>query len=249
MRARYAPEIGDLVVGRIVEVQTKRWKVDLGGALLAHLPLSAINLPGGILRKRTGTDELAIRSFFREGELLVAEVQAIHSGDGSASLHTRSLKYGKLRNGVFLAVKGVGGRGTVVRSRRQVWTVDTAHGGGQVDVYLGVNGYVWICKHASAEQGKQQIAITKLEEGASETMYESRNEYIAPETRREIARLAGCVMALVEGGARVDEEMVMRAYEASLDIEAEDGEGDDRGYLGGEQGRRVVERVLEAGRE
>ncbi|KAL8990019.1 MAG: hypothetical protein Q9169_008227 [Polycauliona sp. 2 TL-2023] len=28
LRARYTPEIGDLVVGRIVSVETKRWKVD-----------------------------------------------------------------------------------------------------------------------------------------------------------------------------------------------------------------------------
>ena len=64
-------------------------------------------------------------------------------------------------------------------------------------------------------------------------------------TRREIARLAGCIRALVEGGARIDEEMVMRAYEASLDVEAEqmvDQGAEGRGYLGGETGRRVAER-------
>ena len=35
-----------------------------------------------------------MRTFFEEGDLLVAEVQAFF-GDGSMSLHTRSLKYGK----------------------------------------------------------------------------------------------------------------------------------------------------------
>ncbi|KAF3357985.1 hypothetical protein VdG1_05650 [Verticillium dahliae VDG1] len=71
LRARYTPEIGDLVVGRIVEVQPKRWRVDVGASQLATLQISAINLPGGILRKRTDTDELQIRSFFAEGDLLV----------------------------------------------------------------------------------------------------------------------------------------------------------------------------------
>ena len=78
LRARYTPEIGDLVVGRIVEVQAKRWRVDVGAPVLAGLPLSAINLPGGILRKRTDTDELQIRTFFSEGDLLVAEVQSLY---------------------------------------------------------------------------------------------------------------------------------------------------------------------------
>ncbi|KAL2045263.1 hypothetical protein N7G274_002346 [Stereocaulon virgatum] len=254
LRARYTPEIGDLVVGRIVEVQTKRWKVDLSAPLLAHLPLSAINLPGGILRKRTTTDELAIRSFFSEGDLLVAEVQSLYQ-DGAASLHTRSLKYGKLRNGVFLAVSGTGGGAGVVRARRQVWTVHTGNGGGEVDVVLGVNGYIWICKHSGGElvegKGGAQVSITRIEDAVGESMYSNRNDKIGSATRREIARLAGVVRALVEGGVRVDEEMVMRGYEASLggeDMEDddEDGGGESAEYLGGEKGKRIVERALAA---
>lgn len=37
-----------------------------------------------------------MRTFFQEGDLLVAEVQAFFA-DGAMSLHTRSLKYGKVR--------------------------------------------------------------------------------------------------------------------------------------------------------
>ncbi|KZF18997.1 exosome complex exonuclease RRP4 [Xylona heveae TC161] len=245
LRARYTPEIGDLVVGRIVEVQSKRWRVDVAAPLLASLPLSAINLPGGILRKRTSTDELQIRTFFSEGDLLVAEVQSIFQ-DGSASLHTRSLKYGKLRNGIFLSVSGTGGGGGVVRSRRQVWTVHTARGGGEVDVVLGVNGYVWISKHVATE-GADGVSITRLEENVSSSIYSSQNDEIDPATRREIARLAGCIRALVENGVRVDEEMVMRSYEASLEIEVEAEAADGRegaDYLGGDRGRKVVEMAL-----
>jgi hypothetical protein len=36
-----------------------------------------------------------MRQFFEEGDLLVAEVQAFF-GDGTMSLHTRSLTYGKV---------------------------------------------------------------------------------------------------------------------------------------------------------
>jgi len=205
----------------------------VAGAQLAQLPLSAINLPGGIQRKRTGADELQIRTFFAEGDLVVAEVQSLFQ-DGGAALHTRSLKYGKLRNGLFLAVAGAGGGGGVVRARRQVWTVRTGNGGGDVDVVLGVNGYVWIAKRV--EDG-----------GVGGAMYSSQNEEIGPATRVEIARLAGCIRALVEGGVRVDEEMVMRAYRASLDVMDEEGgdvESGSRDYLGGERGRDVVAAVL-----
>lgn len=47
--ARYAGEVGDVVVGRIVEVQQKRWKVDTFSRLESVLLLSSINLPGGVL--------------------------------------------------------------------------------------------------------------------------------------------------------------------------------------------------------
>ncbi|KAH9218879.1 hypothetical protein DL95DRAFT_360100 [Leptodontidium sp. 2 PMI_412] len=235
LRARYTPEIGDLVVGRIVEVQAKRWRVDVGAPVLAGLPLSAINLPGGILRKRTDTDELQIRTFFSEGDLLVAEVQSLYQ-DGSASLHTRSLKYGKLRNGVFMSVTGTGGGGGVVRSRRQVWTIETVSGGGKVDIILGVNGYIWISKHVEVAGG--DTAVTRMEEVVSSTVYSSQNDEIGPETRREISRIRGVINLLVEEGIRVDEDMVMKGYETAVLVESEDGE--NSGYLGGETGKKVL---------
>ncbi|KAJ3197513.1 Exosome complex component RRP4, partial [Dinochytrium kinnereticum] len=72
LRARFNGEIGDVVVGRILEVGQKRWKVDIAGKQDAVLPLAAVDLPGGEL----------------------AEIQAFFH-DGAVSLHTRSLKYGK----------------------------------------------------------------------------------------------------------------------------------------------------------
>ena len=176
-------------------------------------------------------------------------MQSIYQ-DGAASLHTRSLKYGKLRNGVFLAVSGTGGGGGVVRARRQVWTVSTGNGGGEVDVVLGVNGYIWICKHSGGElvdgKGGRDVGISNLEERVGEGMYEGRNELIGEATRREIGRLTGCVRALVKAGVRVDEEMVMGAYEAGLDmVDNEDG-GEGGEYWGGERGKRVVPEAIAA---
>lgn len=233
------------MVGRIIEVQSKRWRVDVGAPLLAGLPLSAINLPGGILRKRTETDELQIRTFFSEGDLLVCEVQSLHN-DGSASLHTRSLKYGKLRNGVFHAVSGTGGGGGVVRSRRQLLTIEGANGGGMIDVILGVNGYIWISRHveaAAAVEGK----ITSMEESTSSTAYSSQNDEIEPETRREIARIKGVITCLVEGGLRVDEDMVVKGYQAAVELAMEaEVDGVTGDYLGGEYGKRLIKSLTGA---
>ena len=127
-------------------MQQKRWKVDTFSRLESVLLLSSINLPGGVLvsqqffylnslcslsslsvslccciysqRRRSAEDELMMRTYFTEGDLISvsqqkatptpndtlccmyiqAEVQQVFS-DGSLSLHTRSLKYGKVVNG------------------------------------------------------------------------------------------------------------------------------------------------------
>lgn len=46
-------------------------------------------------RRRSAEDEQMMRKHLQEGDLISAEVQNIFS-DGSLSLHTRSLKYGKV---------------------------------------------------------------------------------------------------------------------------------------------------------
>ena len=45
---RYNPEVGDLVLGRIVEVGPLRWRVEANARQDAVLMLSSVNLPGGV---------------------------------------------------------------------------------------------------------------------------------------------------------------------------------------------------------
>lgn len=47
--SRYNGEIGDVVIGRIIEVQQRRWKVETHAKLDSSLLLSSVNLPGGEL--------------------------------------------------------------------------------------------------------------------------------------------------------------------------------------------------------
>ena len=54
-------------------------------------------------RRKSAEDELAMREFLVEGDVISAEVQQIFH-DGALGLHTRSLKYGKLAHGSMVAV-------------------------------------------------------------------------------------------------------------------------------------------------
>lgn len=58
----------------IPQLAGKRWKVDLASRHEASLLLSAVNLPGGIQRRRNAEDELRMREVFKEGDLLSVSV-------------------------------------------------------------------------------------------------------------------------------------------------------------------------------
>ena len=133
--ARYVGEVGDVVVGRVREVGSKRWRVDVRGRQDAVLLLSAANLAGGAQRRRTSEDQLSMRAMLREGDLVSAEVHSVFA-DGSLSLHARSLKYGRLENGLLVAVAP----GLVKRIKQHFVSLPELH----VDLILGLNGLVWI---------------------------------------------------------------------------------------------------------
>jgi exosome complex component RRP4 len=101
-----------------------------------------------------------MRTFFEEGDLLVAEVQSLF-GDGSISLHTRSLRYGKLRNGQLVIIA----RGLVRRLKSHFFSLPCG-----VDVIMGLNGYIWISKHVKEAD---QVG----EEGFdAESVYSNKND-------------------------------------------------------------------------
>ena len=104
-----------------------------------------------------------MRTFFEEGDLLVAEVQAFFS-DGAMSLHTRSLRYGKVRRAplsfcggpptlTLTATQLRNGQLVVVPPAliRRLKSHFTALPCG-VDLILGLNGFVWVSKHVAASE-------------------------------------------------------------------------------------------------
>lgn len=62
--------------------------------------LGSVNLPGGVLRRKSESDELQMRNFLKEGDLLNCEVQTIFN-NGIASLHTRSFKIWEIKKWDF----------------------------------------------------------------------------------------------------------------------------------------------------
>lgn len=222
LRTRYNGEIGDIVVGRVIEVQVsqKRWKIDTNSRLDSILLLSSINLPGGELRRKTSEDELMMKSFFQEGDLISAEVQSIYT-DGALSLHTRSLKYGKLgKHGIEHQSHSIisndllshnrikTGQGILVRvspsliERKKVHFHNLPCG---ASLILSNNGNIWICETLSQAVESGGFAINMNE--------------VQIETRTNIARLRNCILILAKHKMMLYDTSILFCYEESMNYE------------------------------
>lgn len=197
-KTRYNGEVGDVVVGRISEVGQKRWRVDTHARMDSVLLLSGVNLPGGELRKRSAVDELLMRDYLVEGDLIVAEVQSEFQ-DGSLSLHTRNLKYGKLPQGVVIRVSS----SLVKRCKTHMHNL---HCG--ATVILGNNGYIWIgpVMHPDMDLSLRDVKRSNIKKS----------------DREVIARLRNCICALANYGVLLYDTSVTFAYEASLKFDVKD---------------------------
>ncbi|KAG0466379.1 hypothetical protein HPP92_017959 [Vanilla planifolia] len=123
LRARYKPEIGDTIVGRVIESR-------------CCSDAQSMNLPDGIQRRRTAVDELNMEHL-EENDVICAEVRGFqHDG---LHLQARSQKYGKLERGQLLKVDPY-----LVKRRKQHFHHLERFG---VDLILGCNGFVWVGEH------------------------------------------------------------------------------------------------------
>jgi len=198
-KTRYNGEIGDVVVGRVVGVQQKRWKVDINSRLDGVLLLSSVNLPGGELRRRGAEDELSMRAYLVEGDLVSAEVQNIW-GDGSLSLHTRSLKYGKLGQGVLVTVSP----SLIKRRKTHFHSLPVG-----ASIILGNNGLVWL--HPSSQGGEGEGEAS----GAGAGGFSADLGVVGHEQREVLARLRAVVVSLASNGCMLWDTSIMYGWEAS----------------------------------
>jgi len=138
-----------------------------------------------------------MRNFFEEGDLLVAEVQAFVA-DGAMSLHTRSLKYGKLRNGQLVSVPPV----LIRRLKSHFCSLPSG-----VDLILGLNGYIWISKHVRDYEMEGEEGFD------SEAVYSNQNDDIDDATRTAIARVSNIIRVLASRSVPITDAIVLEAYE------------------------------------
>ncbi|KAJ0984523.1 hypothetical protein J5N97_002879 [Dioscorea zingiberensis] len=213
LRARYKPEIGDIIVGRVIEVAPKRWRLEINFTQDAVLMLSSMNLPDGIQRRRTAVDELNMRSIFEEDDVICAEVRGFQH-DGSLQLQARSQKYGKLERGQLLTAPPY-----LVKRRKQHFHHLEDYG---VDLIIGCNGFMWVGEHIeTGENDMLEDQENQLEKDGNSNAkpmgsQDEEKTFTPLETRRHICRIANAVRLLSALGFTLSLEAIIDTVKLSF---------------------------------
>lgn len=202
----YRGHVGDLIVGRILEVQTNRWKVQISDShRAAQLPLSGVHLPGGVQRVRTQQDSREMRQLFHEGDLVSAEVHNVQS-DGTLALHTRSLRYGKLENGCLIIVPPA----LVAKRKNHFCEI------GNISLLLGTNGYIWI------QRALPDLEDAQLAEHKEKLKKQHKETPVLSDEREKIARIRNSIECLAKVHLMVTPEHIEQVVKTSPPIRTEE---------------------------
>jgi exosome complex component RRP4 len=185
-----------------------------------------------VQRRKSAEDELAMREFLVEGDVISAEVQQIFH-DGALGLHTRSLKYGKLAHGsmvavssklikrcknhfhelpcgVFLVLGTLRLLGSAVGSVKHQFLI------GVLKIYAGTNGYVWMGAPPPV------VEAANDEDEAAAALAAAAPIEVSPELRDCIARVRNVVVALAQELIGIFDTTIALAYEDSLEFATRD---------------------------
>jgi exosome complex component RRP4 len=206
LKAKYTPETGDVVVGRINMISSKRWKVDINSRQEAVLQLSSVNLPTGQQRRRNEADELNMSLLFDTADVISAEVQSLFQ-DGAANLHARSTKYGRLSRGVLVEVCP-----SLVKRLPQHFHALEVTPGVFIEVLIGCNGFIWV--------GSPGAATSKQATNEKSKTHEEELILVDKQERENIVRVANCVRALDELFFYVTPQSIMSIYKQSEGMDA-----------------------------
>jgi exosome complex component RRP4 len=152
----YAPLIGDLVIGKVVETNMNSWTVDINAPYLATLRGSdALNKPFKPQR-----DDLA--RFLDVGDLIVACVTA-YDRTRAPSLTIREPGLGKIQNGQIMKVtptkipRIIGRKGSMINLLKE---------NTKCQITVGQNGIIHIKSKNPEDEVKAIDAIQKIEDEA-----------------------------------------------------------------------------------
>ena len=197
LRGKYRPEIGDKVIGKITDVSSVKWRVDINARDTAILkPRDAMDVydkrsqrggqrgggrGGGGDRRSSREMEAETMKKFGLGDMLIAKIMAVDRVS-DPTLTTVGESLGKIKDGTIIHVdvpkipRIIGKKGSMIKLLKDMTTCR---------LFMAKNGLVWI-KGASPELETLCIdAIRKIEREAHTTGLTDRIQYYIQENKKE----------------------------------------------------------------
>lgn len=189
LRGKYRPEIGDKVIGKITDVSSVKWRVDINARDTAILkPRDAMDTydkrsqRGGRGGGRSSREEEArTMKKFGLGDMLIAKIVAVDRVS-DPTLTTVGESLGKIKEGTIISVdvpkipRIIGKKGSMIKLLKDMTTCR---------LFIGKNGRVWIRGSKPELENLCIDAIRKIEREAHTTGLTDRIQYYIQEKKKE----------------------------------------------------------------
>jgi exosome complex component RRP4 len=191
LRGKYRPEIGDKVIGKITDVSSVKWRVDINARDTATLrPKDAMDVydkrsqrggRGGGGGRSSREFEAEAMDKFGLGDMMIAKIVSVDRVS-DAVLTTVGESLGKIKDGTIITVdvpkipRIIGKKGSMIKLLKDLTNCR---------LFIAKNGLVWI-KGPNPELENLCIeAIRKIEREAHTTGLTDRTQYYIQEKKKD----------------------------------------------------------------
>ncbi|MBN2154785.1 MAG: RNA-binding protein [Candidatus Lokiarchaeota archaeon] len=186
LRGKYRPEIGDKVIGKIVDITSVKWRVDINakdtGILKPRDAIDVYDKRSQRGRKKSSRElEAEAMKMYELGDMLIANVVSVDRVSDPV-LTTVGESLGKIDEGTIIGIdvpkipRIIGKKGSMIKLLKDLTTCR---------LFIAKNGLVWV-KGATSEYEKLCIeAIRKIEREAHTTGLTDRINYYIQEKKKE----------------------------------------------------------------
>ncbi len=157
----YIPKIGDMVVGRVDEVQSNGWIVDINSPYEAFLPLSGV-------RGYIDTTRTDLASIYDVGDLIYTEIVRISRSSVYLSMQSRMAR--KIKSGRIIRMNPAKIPRLIGRQGSMIAIIKRATG---AHIFVGQNGLIWF------EGGNEGLLIKAVEMIEREAYTEGLTDRVA----------------------------------------------------------------------
>ena len=156
LKGKYIPNIGDVVIGKVIDIGMTNWTIDINS------PYQAILQVTEVFSKPTSVSRSALSEILNVGDLVVAKVIAFDFSRDPL-LTIKEARLGKVTKGTLVEItptrvpRVIGKKGSMIKMLKEIL---------KVEIIVGKNGRILIISDDPERSSLAVLAIKKIEREA-----------------------------------------------------------------------------------